>query len=199
MRTKPAHAHSLVQMQFPRTAVIEQPVRHIGPLLDFAQRQSRADGVHRPRGNEERVARTRLMPLQQVFDFARERGFTQPLFRDRFAKPSGDLRARLGRQDVPHLGLAFGMHLYGQRFRREQELDEKRRLRSIRRPLKPHFADFLRCCPDTRAPNVWSPKLSAETAESAACSIYTRALMNRSSRSRPRSSSFIDVAYDMRI
>ncbi len=60
----------LVQVQFARAAVIVQPIRDIGMLLDFAQSKSTADGVNRAGGNEESIAGLHLDPIEQLLDLA---------------------------------------------------------------------------------------------------------------------------------
>src|SRR5258708_31586044 len=91
-------------MQLPRASIVVETVRYIGVLLDLTQRQTCADGVERACGNEEGIARPGLEPLEKSLDFARDRRGAHLFRRQGLAESGGDPGARLGREDVPHLG-----------------------------------------------------------------------------------------------
>jgi len=141
-----ADRYSMIEMQLAATAVIEQSICNIGMLLDLAQRNSRADRVHRSSRNKECVAGRGIVPLEQVFDLTGFRRRPELFGSDWVAKPGGDLRPGFCREDVPHLGFAaavvmlarvgvVGMHLNRKILRGEEKFDQQRR------KLEPHLAD----------------------------------------------------------
>src|SRR5436305_6933275 len=96
MRTQMAHRQRTIQMQLASAAVVEHAVRNIGLLLDLANRQPSPNRVHRPRRDEKSVSCLGIEPIEHSHDGSVERTGTGLLAGNRLAKPSGDLRARLG-------------------------------------------------------------------------------------------------------
>jgi hypothetical protein len=62
-------------MQLARASIVVKPVRHVGVLLDFADRETRADSVNGSGWNVEDVTRFDIHPIEELLDFAVERGF----------------------------------------------------------------------------------------------------------------------------
>ena len=162
--------HGLVQMQFARAAVVVEPIGDVGVLLDFTQREPAADGVNCAGGDEKSVARLHFHPVQQLLDFAAQRCRSQTLAADWFPKSDGELRARIGAQDVPHFGfparilvrggeIVVGMHLHRQALGSEDKLHQQREI-----GLKPHFADLFDRTSDTTAKDPSRPRPSRESA-----------------------------------
>src|SRR5580658_10111988 len=75
-------------------------------LLDLADRDPRANGVHGSGGHKESITRFYVNPVQKPFDLAVQRRLAQSLAADLLAKTECDLSAGVGSQDVPHLRLA---------------------------------------------------------------------------------------------
>ena len=93
-----------IEMQFARAAVVVEPIGDIGMLLHFAQSQACANGVNRSGGNEECVAGFDVDPAQQVFNLTAQRRLAQPVPRNGLPKSESEPRARIGPQNIPHLG-----------------------------------------------------------------------------------------------
>ena len=87
------------------TLIIEQPVRHIGQLLNFANRQPAANRMDRPGRNKTRIARPRRSPSQHVDNIAVQRGGTDPLTRGTLAQTKSNRRSWVRAKNAPHLGL----------------------------------------------------------------------------------------------
>ena len=141
MHAEIAEGHRLLHVDLARPPVVPQPVRHVGILLDLAEHDPRADGMHRVRRNQIRLARPHRCPAQQMLHLARARGLPQPLAREGLAEPHGDGGPRRRLQDVPHLGLAarptlavIGMHLHGKPLIREDQLHQQRQFARAQEP-----------------------------------------------------------------
>src|ERR1039458_4842338 len=205
MHAQVGNRRRLFHMQRPIPPVIPQPVSDIGILLDLAQHNPGADRVHRVRRGEIGFPGLHRHPVDELFDLARPRRFPQMVARDWLPKPQRDGRARFRRQDVPHFRFAawavlpiVRMHLHAQPLRCEDQLDQQRQ---IAFGQEPGFADGLRRVwkpwgQARRAPHLL-PKRRRET--NGLVHNYEFFTMNPCRRSRPRASSFIDVAYEIRM
>ena len=138
MRARVRDRDAFVQVQFPRPAVVVQPVGDVAVLLNLDQRQAGSDGVHRSRRREERIAR--VAPATSGAATRFRRSATTSRSRSRMIgslKPSAMVGVRVGAQHVPHLGLpraAFPgarlrvvrVHLHREPVGSEDELHQQR-------------------------------------------------------------------------
>jgi hypothetical protein len=200
-----------VEVEFAGAAVVVEAVGDVGDLLDFAEDEAGADGVDGSGGDEERLAGGDGAPVEEGLDFAREGGLAEASGWDGFAKAEGDGSARFGAEDVPHFGFAegrfvaggegvVGVDLDGEFFAGEEEFDEQRKGRAFG-VGEPDLADFGGGVGEPGFEAGGSPdfffEIGAQAPESGWRCLRVHAAyrpMKRARRSRPRSSSPIEVA-----
>ncbi len=140
------HFERLLDVQRARLAlgvaavVIINAVGEIGLLLNFAEHQARADGVHGAGGDEDGVARADRNSFETLHDPALRDGVDKILARDPGLESGEDFRAGPRADDVPHFRLAasagdllvlgrvgvIGMDLHGKFVLRENKFHEQR-------------------------------------------------------------------------
>ena len=196
------HLHAFIQMQFARPAVVIEAVGHVGVLLDLAEHDAGADGVHRMRRSEVRLAGLHRNPVHELLDLAGARRPPQPLARDRLAEPQRDLGARLGvagcatsrscraSPSSPSSGCTWT--------ERRSEVKINFTSSGNSRPAQiPCLADRLLRIAETTARGAFAPQTFSRRRRRAGGrppAHYEFLTMNWWMRSSPRSSSVIDVA-----
>ena len=128
-------------------------------MLNFADEQAAADGVHRPRRDIDAVPFFHGNEVEQRQDLSRIESFFQLLLVDLFLEAAIDARALVCLDDIPHFALAVlpfvgerifvrGVNLHGKIAACVDELDENgeklellARLSLIDRHMRQHFAE----------------------------------------------------------
>ena len=156
----------LLNVQFAGAAVIPQPVSDVRVLLDFAQHNPSADGVHGMRRSEVGLSGLHREPIHKLLDFSAGAGLRQSFAADWLPESQRDPRTRFGLEDVPHFGFAarhtfavIRMHLDREPFGSEQQLHQQREF-AVRQV--PHLAYGFCGIGEKRGKPFFAPHLLAK-------------------------------------